>query len=185
VVTGPNWVDFVEQEVVERFAFAKVSGVVCGGMERQDSVYAGLRALHPPPDVVAIHDGARPFVTIDRITAVVAAGTEHGAAILAVCPRDTVKTDAAGFVGKTLNRQTLWNVQTPQVFRYELAVRAHEQARQDGVYDTDDAALVERLGQRVKVVEGNSENIKVTIPADLRFAEYLLNGSSDAYRLRI
>jgi 2-C-methyl-D-erythritol 4-phosphate cytidylyltransferase len=174
VVTSEEWQTFVEKDVVQTFAFSKVSHIVVGGKERQDSVLAGLNAVDKKSDLVAIHDAARPFVAVDRIEAVVAAAAEHGAAILAVPPRDTIKTDVDGFVGETLDRNYLWSVQTPQVFDYKMIISAHADAQRNGIYRTDDAALVELTGKPVKVVEGDPENIKITVAMDLQLALQLL-----------
>lgn len=148
--------------------------VVAGGAERQDSVYEGLRALHGC-EYVLIHDGARPFVSQTALDAVIQAVHKRGSAILAVPVKDTIKrADEAGKVLDTPPRKSLWAVQTPQAFPLSIVLAAHEKARQDGFVGTDDASLLERLGQAVYVVEGEYTNIKLTTPDDLVMGEAIL-----------
>jgi 2-C-methyl-D-erythritol 4-phosphate cytidylyltransferase len=145
---------------------------VAGGAERQDSVRHGLAAIGNP-DVVAVHDAARPFVAAEVVEAAVAAAATHGAAVVATPATDTVKqVHPDGWIEATPARQHLWLAQTPQVFRTELLRRAHAAAPAGDA--TDDAMLVERLGVRVYVVRGNAENRKITTAEDLRWAEWLL-----------
>ncbi len=147
--------------------------VVPGGARRQDSVRQGLRALGPCV-WIAVHDAARPFATRELLTRVLAAARETGAAVPAVPVRDTIKRVQAGRVVETLERAELWAVQTPQVFAGDLLARAHQAAAADA---TDDAALVERLGGQVRVVEGAYNNVKITTPEDLLFAAWLLGSA--------
>lgn len=148
--------------------------IVSGGAERQHSVYNGLKAVKES-DFVLIHDGARPFITIEKIHELVKEANEHGAAVPAVPMKDTVKRVSQGFVDETVERSSLWAIQTPQAFRVSLILEAHERARQEGYVGTDDASLVERIGKKVKVIEGNYRNIKLTTPDDLLFAEAILS----------
>ncbi|MCZ6820570.1 MAG: 2-C-methyl-D-erythritol 4-phosphate cytidylyltransferase [Calditrichaeota bacterium] len=173
IVASQDWLPHVTQEIVERYRFPKIRQVVAGGKERQDSVYQGLKALDNP-DVVVVHDAVRPFVAVDKIALVVATAAENGAAILAIPPRDTIKTGHAGMVGETLDRATLWSVQTPQAFKYDLLLAAYDRAFEDGNYSTDESALVEAIGHPVRIVEGDFENMKITVPADFKLAEALL-----------
>ena len=157
--------------LVDAAGFDKVAVICPGGPRRQDSVRLGLEALGECRWVV-VHDGARPLVTAALIEAGLAAAAETGAAIAAVPLADTLKEAADdGLVRRTLDRRNLWAAQTPQVFDYELLREAHRQA--DGEV-TDDAALVEALGRRVKVFPGSARNLKVTTPADLALAQALL-----------
>ncbi|TMF05283.1 MAG: 2-C-methyl-D-erythritol 4-phosphate cytidylyltransferase [Chloroflexi bacterium] len=159
------------RELVERYEFTKVTALVKGGERRQDSVRAGLEALDEC-EFVAIHDGARPLVTGELIERGLDATRETGAAAPAVQIADTVKeADPDGTVLRTLDRSRLWAVQTPQVFRYELLVRAHREVAADV---TDDAAMVEALGERVRLFEGDRRNLKVTMPEDLVLIEALV-----------
>ena len=149
----------------------KVVGVCPGGEQRRDSVAAGLSRL-PDGDWVVVHDGARPFLTADMIARGLCAARETGAAAAAVAVTDTIKrVDADGFSAETLDRERLRSVQTPQVFRRELLAEAH--ARADGLF-TDDAAMVERIGGRVRLFEGARDNIKLTTPEDYAAAGAIL-----------
>jgi len=154
----------------------RVREPVAGGDERQDSMVAGLAALPPGVELVAVHDAARPLVGAAEVERVVAAARRHGAALLAVPLRDTLKRVVGGCVVETLPRAACWAAQTPQVFRVELLREAIAKAAADGFQGTDDAQLVERLGVPVHVVEGDPRNLKVTWPADLALAEALLAG---------
>ncbi len=148
--------------------------VVLGGTRRQDSVRAGIDAL-PDVEYVLVHDGARPLVTEAMIEAALGAAIETGAAICAVPLADTLKRgDETGLVRETLSREGLWLAQTPQAFRRDLLLRAHE--RYDGAA-TDDAIMVEGLGEPVRLVAGSSRNLKVTTPDDLDIAEALLRSA--------
>jgi len=149
--------------------------VVPGGRERQDSVYNGLLRANPDTDLVLIHDGVRPFVSPGVVLATIEAAKECGAAVAAVPVTDTIKrVDADGFVIDTPAREQLWAAQTPQVFRYSLLMQAHQSVRKRGILATDDAALLEHLGVRVKVVRGSYENLKITSEDDLPLAGLIL-----------
>lgn len=163
------------EQLFSRFHIKKITAIVGGGKERQHSVYNGLQAIKNS-DIVLIHDGARPFVTMELIHQLVNEAKEHGAAIPAVRVKDTVKKVRGQFVEETVERSSLWAVQTPQAFHVSLVLRAHEQAQKDGYIGTDDASLVERIGGKVKIVEGDYRNIKLTTPDDLLFAEAILSG---------
>lgn len=152
---------------------------VAGGAERQDSVAAGLAALPPEAEWVAVHDAARCLVRPADVERVVAAARESGAALLAVPVRDTIKRVRGGAVVETPPRAECWAAQTPQVFRTELLREALAKAAAAGFRATDDASLVERLGVPVRVVEGDPGNVKITTPADLRAAEARLAEPAD------
>ncbi len=156
---------------VQKFGFSKLAAICSGGGRRQDSVRAGLEQLGRL-EVVAIHDAARPLVSPALIAAGFAAATETGAAIAAIPVVDTIKeVDGDGTVIRTVSREQLWAVQTPQVFNFELLLEAHLRSPGDV---TDDAMLVEAYGHRVKVFLGSPRNLKVTTPDDLVLAEALL-----------
>ncbi|RJO60443.1 MAG: 2-C-methyl-D-erythritol 4-phosphate cytidylyltransferase [Dehalococcoidia bacterium] len=149
---------------------SKLAKVVPGGVRRQDSVESGLKTL-PACKWVVIHDGARPLVGAELITRGLEAAQETGAAVAAVPVIDTVKlVDEGGYVKETLNRSRLWAVQTPQVFRFDIIKEGYDKASGDV---TDDAALVEAIGIRVKLYMGAYDNIKLTTPADLNLVEAL------------
>ncbi len=154
-------------------AFDKVCAVVAGGARRQDSVRAGLETLGTCYWVV-VHDGARPLVTPDLIERGLEAARETGASCCAQPAPDTVKeAGEAGNVARTLDRSRLWLAQTPQTFRYDLLMEAHRRA--DGEV-TDDAALVESMGVKVRLYPGSARNLKVTTPEDLELVQALLRG---------
>ena len=149
--------------------------VCAGGDRRQDSVMAGLETLRERRDRwVAVHDGARPCIPPGLLERGLEAAQETGAAVAAVPAKDTIKVvSPRGVVESTPDRDTLWMVQTPQLFKYDLLADAHR-ACPIGVTVTDDAAMVERMGHRVKVFMGSYSNLKVTTPEDLKVAEALL-----------
>jgi 2-C-methyl-D-erythritol 4-phosphate cytidylyltransferase len=161
-------------KLLERFAIKKVISMVSGGAERQHSVYNGLKAVKDS-EIVLIHDGARPFITIEKIHQLVQVAEENGAAVVAVPVKDTIKRVSDGCVDETVERSSLWAVQTPQAFRVSLVLEAHERAAQEGYVGTDDASLVERIGKKVQVIEGDYRNIKLTTPDDLLFAQAILS----------
>jgi len=168
-------IEYCQHEIVLRHRFTKVTKVVAGGAERQDSVRHALAEVPSDIDIVLIHDAVRPFVTQRMIEEVVAASWKEGAAIIALPMRDTVKqvrTDR--MIERTVDRTPLWLAQTPQAFRRDWIETAHRNAHAEGVRATDDAFLVEWLGYSVAVVEGSGENIKVTRPEDLVIGEAIL-----------
>ncbi|ABO65468.1 2-C-methyl-D-erythritol 4-phosphate cytidylyltransferase [Geobacillus thermodenitrificans] len=161
------------EQLFERYRIRKVVAFADGGQERQHSVYNGLQALRSG-EIVLIHDGARPFVRIRHLHELADAAVQYGAAIPAVRVKDTIKKVDGLFVEQTIDRSSLWAVQTPQAFRLSLIMEAHEEAKKAGYLGTDDASLVERLGRPVKILEGDYRNIKLTTPEDLLFAEAIL-----------
>jgi 2-C-methyl-D-erythritol 2,4-cyclodiphosphate synthase/2-C-methyl-D-erythritol 4-phosphate cytidylyltransferase len=174
IVTGASEIE-AAGELVGRFGFAKVRHMVAGGAHRQDSVNRGLE--HVTSDIVAIHDAARPMVTCEIIERSIEEARRSGACIAAVPVIDTIKSaNEQGIVSGTIDRCNLYSIQTPQTFRTELIRRAYEQAFADGFYATDDAALVERIGENVVIVEGSYDNIKITTPSDVELASMKLGG---------
>ncbi|HET6782049.1 MAG TPA: 2-C-methyl-D-erythritol 4-phosphate cytidylyltransferase [bacterium] len=163
------------QSLFPRSLFPKVSAVIAGGPERQDSVYAGL--LHAKgADLIVIHDGARPLVSHSILDAVVRAAAESGAASAGVPVRETVKEVTGQVAQGTVDRDRLWVAHTPQAFRSKLLRDAHEQARATGFRASDDAALIERQGQTVRMIEDSPANFKITVPDDLALADVLVQG---------
>ena len=152
----------------------KVRAVVAGGSSRQESVWQGLNALSEDIQLAAIHDGARPLVSNLVIDRTVRAANSYGAAAPAVPVKDTIKVVKGGLVEKTPDRATLQAVQTPQVFDFDLLRGALKKAEEEKAAVTDDCSAVERLGMKVKIVEGDERNLKVTTPMDLKIAEMLL-----------
>ena len=174
VVAAKDEVAFVERLLAGVKAL-KPWCIAVGGSERQYSIANGIEHLFAACEIVLVHDAARPLVSRETIEAVISAAREKGAAIAAVRAKNTIKVvDEDGRVEATPSRTRLWEVQTPQGFRRELFVRAYEKAAKDGFLGTDDASLVERLGEEVFVVESDYGNMKITTPEDLRLAEALL-----------
>lgn len=181
LVTGESDVNYCQKEIVERFGFRKVSRVVAGGAERYHSVYNGLKAVGYC-DFVFIHDGARPFLDCDILQRNLDMVEQYGACVTGMPVKDTIKiSNAEGFVAETPSRDVLWQIQTPQTFRYNIVREAYERllvALESGEVQgtvTDDAMVVERFGDvSVKLVEGDYRNIKITTPEDLFLAEAFL-----------
>jgi 2-C-methyl-D-erythritol 4-phosphate cytidylyltransferase len=168
VVTQEEFIDYCRQKIINKYGFAKVTKIVSGGKERQDSVYQGLLALAEDIEWVVVHDGVRPLVSTPVITDVLRAAFEKGAAIVGVPAKDTIKVVKDDFmVQETPPRKALWQIQTPQVFKKEVLVKAYQEAQAAGWVGTDDASLVERLGVPVFVVQGDYDNLKITTPEDL------------------
>jgi 2-C-methyl-D-erythritol 4-phosphate cytidylyltransferase len=161
--------------LADKYGLPKLAKVVPGGITRAESVLRGLRAVREATaEIVAVHDGVRPFVTPEEITRTVEAARVHEAAILVAPVTDTIKEVEREQVERTLNRGQVRRALTPQCFRYSLLCRAYEQADVLDPELTDDSVLVERLGTRVAIVEGSPRNIKITQPQDLAIAEVLL-----------
>jgi 2-C-methyl-D-erythritol 4-phosphate cytidylyltransferase len=156
----------------------KIIAIVAGGARRQDSVCSGLDALvEHAPDWVMIHDAARPFVTPSILEAGLQAVQQHPATIAAVPVKDTIKQVQQGIICATPDRSQLWAVQTPQVFAFPLIYQAHHSSAAEEDM-TDDATLLERLGQRVTIFPGEYTNLKITTREDLFFAEALIKGNT-------
>ena len=177
LVMPPGDFGYCDETVLESGSIETPVCMVPGGATRQDSVYNGLtaidkkdrRSLH---DIVAIHDGVRPFVTGRQIEACIDVACESGACILGVPASDTLKqVDTSGCITQTVKRDMVWQAQTPQAFRVDLIRNAYRQAKQTGRRATDDASLLEDLGHPVRIVTGTRYNIKITLEEDLRMAE--------------
>lgn len=154
--------------------FTKIRSVVQGGSSRQESVKLGLLAFSKEVRLAAVHDGARPLVSGELIDKVIRAAHSYGAAAPAIPVKDTIKILEGGFIAATPDRSTLRAVQTPQVMDRDLLLGALEKAEQEGTALTDDCSAVEHIGMRVRLVEGEERNLKVTTPLDLKIAELLL-----------
>jgi 2-C-methyl-D-erythritol 4-phosphate cytidylyltransferase len=165
--------------LANKFGLRKLARVVPGGVTRAESVLHGLQAVREATaEVVAVHDGVRPFVTAEEISRTVEVASREGAAILVSAPVDTIKEVRDGRVVKTLRRDELRNALTPQCFRYKLLRRAYEEANVNDPELTDESSLVERLGVNIAVVDGSSRNIKITREEDLIIGEAILEGWS-------
>jgi 2-C-methyl-D-erythritol 4-phosphate cytidylyltransferase len=159
---------------------AKAMRLVAGGRNRQESVRNCLRAAPEDTDLVAVHDAVRPFVTVEQIEAILDETAEKGAVILAIPPVDTVKQVDRTRIHTTLLRERIVLAQTPQVFRYALLKRAFDQAEHDGFVGTDEASLVEHLGEPVHVMMGSDRNIKITRPSDLALARLFFQEQAES-----
>jgi 2-C-methyl-D-erythritol 4-phosphate cytidylyltransferase len=176
------------QRVFEEYGLRKVKKIAPGGKERQDSVYNGLKLVDDTRSIVLIHDGVRPLIEKDLIEKgimemkrpVETSAKEDEAfdgVVLGVPVKDTIKEVKAGFIRRTLKRESLYAIQTPQIFTIKKILDAYEKAAKEGFYSTDDSALLERYGGKVKVISGSYMNIKITTPEDLGIAEFLQNRS--------
>lgn len=161
-------------ELFELYNIRKVRRIAPGGRERQDSVFHGLNLVEDRRSVILIHDGVRPLIEPHMIHYALNELKDCDGVVVGVPVKDTIKEAADSLVVKTLRRDVLWAVQTPQIFRYETILNAYEKAAADAFSSTDDSALVERYGGRVKMVMGSYTNIKITTPGDLIMAEQFL-----------
>ncbi|OEU53487.1 MAG: 2-C-methyl-D-erythritol 4-phosphate cytidylyltransferase [Desulfuromonadales bacterium C00003096] len=181
LITPADEFELCRREVLEPNSFAKVQELVPGGAERQDSVRNGLLACAAgPEDILLIHDGVRPLLQPALIDKLVAEVQARGACLVGVPVKDTIKQVVDGRIEGTPERSGLWQAQTPQAFRYGQILDAYQRAQQDGFRGTDDASLVERLGQSVTVVAGSYRNIKITTPEDLLLARAFLDNPEGA-----
>ncbi len=163
------------EKLVKDNGVTKVTAIIEGGKERQDSVFKALQAINPAMQKVVVHDGARPLLPLSDLVYFLEHTHNLDAAVMAVLPKDTIKkVDESDWVVETPPRRQLRLIQTPQLFQRELLEKVHIQALEQGYYATDDASLMEWQGYGVKVMEGSYENIKVTTPEDLLLAEAIL-----------
>jgi len=168
-------IEFARQFIVEKYGISKVSRILAGGKERQDSVRNGINAVINDHDIVVIHDGVRPFVSEELVHSAIIEASKEDAVTVGVPVKDTIKSvDDHARVRETLNRSGLWLTQTPQVFKRDVIKKAYEVAYKDNYYGTDDASLVERLGINVKMIHGSYDNIKITTKDDIVLAEGLI-----------
>lgn len=171
LVAAKQDIAYCRENVLPRFDLPVPIDVVAGGDERQESVYRGLCAVEGHADLVLVHDAVRPFVPEEALTTAIREAQEIGACILGISAIDTLKQVRDGRIQGTIERDGIWQAQTPQVFCTDRILAAHRQAIRDGIVGTDDAALVERMGHPVAVVYGSRFNLKITTPEDLLIAE--------------
>ena len=175
LVVGQEDQDYCLKEIIEKFQYRKISQIIPGGKRRQDSVRNGLDALPVDSEIIVIHDGVRPFVTKEMIEESIRSAIRFGAAIIAMPVKDTIKVaHPDGTVLKTLERESLWQAQTPQTFQAPLIREAYLKAAEDGFIGTDDASLVERMGKKIHILPGSYTNIKITTLEDLMLANLIL-----------
>ena len=166
--------------LLESKNFSKPIQIVEGGSERQFSIYNAIKRVPSESEIVLIHDAARPLISVETIEKVIDSAIEFGGSIAAVPEKNTIKIATSDqFVDKTLPRNLLWEIQTPQAFRREIIEKAYESAISDKFLGTDDSSLVERIGYPVKIVESESSNIKITTPDDLLFAKEFIRRRDD------
>ena len=166
--------EFFRENIIEKYQYKNIK-IAYGGAERQDSINNGLKQINDDCSVVLIHDGARPFIDNSVIDKSIEAAKEKGAVVVGVPVRDTIKVVNNDTIENTPERSTLWQAQTPQTFRYDLIMRAYEEAYKSNYYGTDDSMLVENIGKSVTMIMGSYENIKITTPEDIDYAEHILN----------
>jgi 2-C-methyl-D-erythritol 4-phosphate cytidylyltransferase len=178
-------IPFCREYIVEAYNFCKVAAIIPGGKERQHSVMNGLRGMREhvsDGDVILIHDGVRPLITEEVLRESIAVARSHDGAVVAVPAKDTIKSVENGIVTGTPDRNTLWQAQTPQAFRYSIIYSAHQTAETEHYLGTDDSSLVERTGGLMRIVQGDYHNIKITTSEDLVLAEAFL---ASAHKERI
>ncbi len=175
LVVGPEDMDYCMKEIVEKYHLRKISQIVPGGKRRQESVKNGIDLLSQDAEVVVIHDGVRPFVTKAMIEESIRSAVRLGAVVVAMPVKETIKmAHSDGTVLKTLDRESLWEIQTPQTFQTNLIKEAYHRATESGFIGTDDASLVEQLGVKVHILPGSYANIKITTEEDLMLAQLFL-----------
>lgn len=165
---------FFKKQIIDKYQFKNIK-LAYGGAERQDSIHNGLQKVSKDCNIVLIHDGARPFIDNNIINESIEAAKEKCAVVVGVPVRDTIKVVSQGTIENTPNRSTLWAAQTPQTFEYKLIMKAYEEAYKSNYYGTDDSMLVENIGKSVTMIMGSYENIKITTPEDIDYAEHILN----------
>ncbi len=165
----------IQEQILETYHFSKILKLVIGGRLRQDSVRNGIEAIDESCDVVIVHDAARPFVSPAFVEKSICLMEMFDAVVPAIPARDTIKViSKEGFVMKTLERDSLWHIQTPQTFKYDLIAKAYREGMAKKLCGYDDSTFIEYLGKKVKVIEGSPYNIKITTPEDLLIARGIL-----------
>lgn len=162
------------QSLLAKYAITKVKGLPTGGAERQHSVHSCIKEMQAV-EVVLVHDAARPFIKVPTITELTNVAYHKGAAIAGVRAKDTMKVVENGLIKETVDRDSLWMIQTPQAFRFDLLAQAEDVAEKVGFLGTDEAMLVERLGHEIHIVESSYENVKMTTQEDLIFGEAIIH----------
>lgn len=174
IVCAQDEIEYCRREIVEKYNVQKVSKIVAGGKERQNSVYNGLKALEEC-EIVLIHDGARPFVTEKIIEDGIRYAKIYGSSACGVVPKDTIKIRAeSGVSVSTPDRNSLFSVQTPQCFKYNIIFHCHNSLLESNIKVTDDTSVVEFYGNKVYLYEGSYDNIKITTPDDIYIAEKII-----------
>jgi 2-C-methyl-D-erythritol 4-phosphate cytidylyltransferase len=169
-------------DIVQSFAYDKVKCILAGGKTRQESVQIGLQQLSDQIQTVCIHDGVRPFVTEKQLETCMDAARKHGAAVLAVLSKDTLKSGSEdGFISGDISRENTYQIQTPQCFTTDVIKDAYLHAEEEKRQATDDSTLVVQSGGTVKLIEGSYDNVKITTPEDLLIAECILRKRGELF----
>ena len=175
VVVKSGEEEYCLKEIVEKYMFKKVLRIVIGGERRQDSVYHGIKELDEDTDIVVVHDGVRPFVPVGLISETIKSARYVDGVIAALPVKDTLKeVSSDGFIKSTPRREFMWSAQTPQTFKKRIIEEAFIRAYNDNFHGTDESSLIERIGGKVKIIEGSPENIKITTKEDLLLAEFIM-----------
>lgn len=176
VVVGKNEKRLFKEKILDNYKIKTPFKVVVGGQTRQESVFNAIGNTDKRTDIIAVHDGARPLVSTAEIIKTIKGAREYGACIVGVPVKETIKRiDEDGYVKKTVNRSSLYNIRTPQTFKADILRQAHLFAIENGIVGTDDSFLVEQNGVKVKIVKGSYNNIKITTPEDLIYAQEFLS----------
>lgn len=174
IVIKKEEIEFFTTEIINKYNYKNIK-IAYGGLQRQDSVYNGIKLLNEDCDLILVHDGARPFITNDIISNSIEEAKKNSAVVVGVPVKDTIKIiNENNEIIDTPNRSQLWAVQTPQTFKYDVLKKAYEDAFECDFYGTDDAMLVERIGYKVKMIEGSYNNIKITTQEDLSVGSQIL-----------
>ena len=174
IVCAPEEIDYCNEEIIKKYNFQKVYSIVPGGEERYQSVFNGLRAIEDC-EIVLIHDGARPFISDEIIKDGIKYARIYDACTCGVIPKDTIKImDECGFSLSTPKRESLFSVQTPQSFKFDLIFKCYNKIKNQSIVFTDDTSLVEHFGHKVFLYPGSYKNIKITTPEDLFIAENII-----------
>ncbi|MDR7857801.1 2-C-methyl-D-erythritol 4-phosphate cytidylyltransferase [Tissierella sp.] len=185
LVSKEEEIDYCRKEIVKKYKFNKVSNIIRGGKERQDSIYNGILALNEKTDIVLTHDGARPFIKNENIEDGIEGVVEHGSCVIGVPVTDTIKVvSGEDKIQSTPQRSLLWAAQTPQCFKKHILIKGYENAINDKYFGTDDSSIVERIGYDVKMIMGSYDNIKITTPEDIILAESLFKDKDMLYSRR-
>jgi 2-C-methyl-D-erythritol 4-phosphate cytidylyltransferase len=175
----PGKEEYVRKKILSPFKYKKIKTVVKGGEKRGDSVFQGLKIVDEDTDIILIHDGVRPLISLSLIEKVIKEANKYGAVSLGIPIKETIKEiKNDNMVAKTLKRERLYLTQTPQGFKREVIWEAYKEARSSGWRANDDTGLVEKLGHKVKMLLGEETNIKITTSLDLKLAEILLGEAS-------
>jgi 2-C-methyl-D-erythritol 4-phosphate cytidylyltransferase len=177
LVVSKEDIEFTKNKIIKKYNFKKIKSIISGGEERQDSVYNGLKACDINTEIVLIHDGARPFFNENKINELVNELKTFDGVILATKITDTIKEAKENIITKTVSRDYLYSIQTPQCFRFDIIKNCYENAYKENFYGTDDASILEHFNYKIKIVDGEKTNIKITTKEDLLYAQWLIENN--------